>query len=45
MAPFKAMVIEKTETGTKVGLADFDDAGLIMSPTEPLPKPNQPSSA
>ena len=29
MATFKAMVIEKTETGTKAGLADFDDAGLM----------------
>ena len=29
MATFKAMVIEKTGTGTKAGLADFDDAGLM----------------
>ncbi len=29
MATFKAMVVEKTETGTKAGLADFDDANLM----------------
>ncbi|MDO8875972.1 MAG: MDR family oxidoreductase [Pseudolabrys sp.] len=29
MATFKAMVIDKTETGTKAALADFDDANLM----------------
>ena len=29
MATFKAMVVEKTETGTKAGLADFDEANLM----------------
>lgn len=29
MATFKAMVVEKTETGTKAGLTDFDDANLM----------------
>ena len=29
MATFKAMVVEKTETGTKAALADFDDANLM----------------
>ena len=29
MATFKAMVVEKTESGTKAGLADFDDANLM----------------
>jgi acrylyl-CoA reductase (NADPH) len=29
MATFKAIVIEKTEAGQKVGLADFDDSNLM----------------
>jgi len=29
MATFKAIVIEKTEAGQKVGLADFDESGLM----------------
>lgn len=29
MATFKAMVIEKTESGTKAALADFDEANLM----------------
>ena len=29
MATFKAMVVEKTETGTKAALADFDEANLM----------------
>ena len=29
MATFKAIVIEKTETGSKAGLADFDERNLI----------------
>lgn len=29
MATFKAMVVEKTESGTKAGLADFDEANLM----------------
>jgi acrylyl-CoA reductase (NADPH) len=29
MATFKAMVIDKTETGTKAALADFDEANLM----------------
>lgn len=29
MASFKAIVIEKTETGTKAGLADFDERNLM----------------
>ena len=29
MATFKAMVVEKTDTGTKAGLADFDEANLM----------------
>ena len=29
MATFKAMVIEKTETGTRAALADFDEANLM----------------
>ncbi|MDO9413163.1 MAG: MDR family oxidoreductase [Pseudolabrys sp.] len=29
MATFKAMLIEKTETGTKAGLTDFDEANLM----------------
>ena len=29
MATFKAMVVEKTESGTKAGLADFDDVDLM----------------
>jgi acrylyl-CoA reductase (NADPH) len=29
VATFKAMVIEKTESGTKAGLADFDEANLM----------------
>src|SRR5262250_2393747 len=29
MATFKAIVIEKTETGSKAGLADFDESNLM----------------
>ena len=29
MATFKAIVIEKTETGSKAGLADFDERNLM----------------
>ena len=29
MATFKAIVIEKTDTGSKVGLADFDESNLM----------------
>lgn len=29
MATFKAMVVEKTESGTRAALADFDDANLM----------------
>ena len=29
MTTFKAMVIEKTENGTKAALADFDEANLM----------------
>ncbi len=30
MATFKAMVVEKTESGTKAALTDFDDANLMV---------------